>query len=123
VPGNFSGVVDGDSFYQTFCTSPHLVPLPANVTYPVPPTPKLPPTATVPAYGYPTPVIISGDDQVQGYFMNDDSAYADVEVLSMLSFEPEFPVEFQSVVQTFISDAKASGETRLVIDLSEMGEG
>jgi hypothetical protein len=26
--------------------------------------------------------------------MNDDSAYADVEVLSILSFEPEFPVEF-----------------------------
>jgi hypothetical protein len=123
VPGNFSGVVDGDSFYQTFCTGPHLVPLPATLTYPVQPTPTLPPTATVPAFGYPTPVIISGDDQVSGYFLDDDSNYADVAVLSMLSFEPEFPMEFQSVVQTFILDAKAYSKTKLAIDLSGNGGG
>jgi hypothetical protein len=123
VPGNFSEVIDGLSFYQKFCTGPHTVPLPANVTYPFPTAPPLPPTATVPAYGYPTPVIISEDDQVSGYFLDGDPDYSDVAVLSMLSFEPEFPVEFQSVVQTFISDAKAVGKTKLVIDLSANGGG
>jgi hypothetical protein len=123
VPGNFSEVIDGLSLYQKFCTGPHTVPLPANVTYPFPTAPPLPPTATVPAYGYPTPVIISEDDQVSGYFLEDDSDYEDVAVLSMLSFEPEFPAEFQSVIQTFISDAKAAGRTKLVIDLSANGGG
>lgn len=123
VPGNFTDVVSGSSFYQKFCTGPHTVPLPPNVTYPFPTPPPLPPTATVPAYGYPTPVIISSDDQVSGYFLGDDPAYEDVAVLSMLSFEPSFPVEFQSVVQTFISDAKAAGKTKLVIDLSANGGG
>ena len=123
VPGNFTDVIDGNSFYQKFCTGPHTVPLPANVTYPFPPVPPLPPTATVPAYGYPTPIIISGDDQVSGYFLYDDPAYADVAVLSILSFEPQFPAEFQSVVQTFISDARAAGKTKLVIDLAANGGG
>jgi hypothetical protein len=123
VPENFSEVVDGLSFFQKFCSGPHTVPQASNVTYPFPTVPPLPPTATVPAYGYPTPVIISGDDQVSGYFLDDDPAYSDVAVLSMLSFEPEFPAEFQSVVQTFISDAKAAGKTKLVIDLSANGGG
>jgi len=124
VIGNFSGVVDGESAYEKFCTGPHLVPDTSNVTYPFPTAPALPPTATVPAFGYPTPVIISSDDQVSGYFLNEnDEKYADVAVLAMLSFEPSWPIEFQSVVETFVSKARAAGKTKLVIDLSGNGGG
>ena len=67
--------------------------------------------------------MISSDHQVSGYFLDDDPAYEDVAVLSMVSFEPDFPVEFQSVVQTLISDAKAAGKTKLVVDVSSNGGG
>lgn len=119
VIGNFSGVIDGESFYQKFCTGPAPT-APSNST---PTVPTLPPTATTTAHGYPTPVVISSDQQVSGYFLDDDPAYEDVAVLSMVSFEPNFPVEFQSVIQTLISDAKAAGKTKLVIDLSSNGGG
>ena len=123
VIGDFTGVTDGESFYQLFCTGPHVAAIPSNVTYPTPTPPPLPPTATTTAAGYPTPVVISSDQQVSGYFLDDDPAYADVAVLSMVSFEPDFPIEFQSVVQTLISDAKAAGKTKLVVDLSGNGGG
>lgn len=122
VVGNFSTVVDGDSMYQKFCTGPHLVPTPSNVTYPFPPPPPLPPNGTQPPIGYPIPEVISGDVQVGGYFLPGDQ-YSDVAVLSMLSFAPSFPIEFQSVVETFISRARAAGKTKLVIDLSANGGG
>jgi hypothetical protein len=123
VIGNFTGVVDGETFFERFCTGPHLVPYASNVSYPFPTPPPLPPTATVPAFAYPTPVVISGDEQVSGYFLDEETGYEDVAVLSMLSFEANFPVEFQSVVQTFIADARAAGKTKMVIDLSGNGGG
>lgn len=51
--------------------------------------------------------------------MND----SDVAVLSMVSFDPDFPAEFQAVVQALIAEAKAAGKTKLVIDLSANGGG
>ena len=113
-------MIDGESFYQKFCTGP----APTAATNQSTPTmPALPPTATTTAHGYPTPVVISSDQQVSGYFLDDDPAYDDVAVLSMVSFDPNFPAEFQSVIQTLISDAKAAGKTKLVIDLSSNGGG
>jgi hypothetical protein len=41
--------------------------------------------------------------------------------LSILSFEPNFSVEFQSVIETLISDAKAAGKTKIIIELSSNG--
>lgn len=124
VEGNFSEVIDADSMYQRFCTGPHLQPYTSNITYPFPSPPPLPPTATYPVYGYPTPAIISSDGQVSGYLLDEsDPAYADVAVLAMLSFQPSFPVEFQSVVETFITKARSAGKTKLVIDLSGNGGG
>lgn len=124
VLGDFTGVTDGASFYQTFCTGPHLVAMPSDPNQPIiaPTPPPLPPTGKDPAFGYPVPEIISGDQQVSGYFL-DGAAYDDVAVLSMLTFEPGFPVEFQSVIQTFIADAKAAGKTKIIIDMSSNGGG
>jgi len=123
--GDFSGVTDGPSFYQKFCSGTvqdtlfddrDFLDLFGDV-----PTHTL--RANGNAHGYPNPVIISTDQQVSGYFLDDDPAYSDVAVLSMLSFEPNYPNEFQSVIETFISDAKAAGKTKLVMDLSGNGGG
>ncbi|KAH8599179.1 hypothetical protein B0O99DRAFT_591050 [Bisporella sp. PMI_857] len=124
VIGNFSLVVDGETFYERFCTGPHLQRYYSNVTYPFPSPPPLPPTDVTPPTGYPTPIVVSGDTQVSGYFLDDaDPRYADVAVLSMLTFAPNFPIEFQSVIETFITKARAAGKTKLVIDLFGNGGG
>jgi hypothetical protein len=58
---NFSGVVDGDTFFQTFCSGPHIQAIPSNVTYPMLTPPPLLQMATTTAAGYPTLVVISSD--------------------------------------------------------------
>ena len=110
VIADFSGVTDGDSFYDKFCTGPAPDTSESQAT---------PTAAAVPssAPGYPPPVVISSDHVVSGYYLN-STENSDVAVLSMLSFEPEIPAEFQYVVQTFLADAKAAGKTKLVIDVS-----
>lgn len=128
VIGNFTGVTDGDSFYEQFCTGPKPTPTAsasaistATASASATTTPAASPTAA-PAPGYPEPVIISSDHVVSGYYLN-STGFEDVAVLSMLTFEPELPSEFQYVVQTFIADAKAAGKTKMVIDVSANGGG
>ena len=113
VKGDFGSVTDGPSFYESFC----------NI-YPVPTPPHTAPTneTTVNAPGYPSPVIITNDTIVSGYFL-DGEGFDDVAVLSMLAFESESTVEFQSVVQDFIADALAAGKKKMVVDLSANGGG
>lgn len=115
VIGNFTGVTDGESMYQKFCTGKK--PATSSAT-----TTTTTNTTTSPAPGYPSPVVISSDHVVSGYFLN-STRNSDVAVLSMLSFEPKTPAEFQAVVQTFLADAKAAGKTKLVVDLSANGGG
>ncbi|KAF4625364.1 hypothetical protein G7Y89_g12800 [Cudoniella acicularis] len=116
VIGNFHGVTDGSSVYQVFCTGPKEFDALAD-------NGDLPTRDISTAYGYPNAEAISSDKQIAGYFLGDDPTYADVAVLSVLSFEPTFPAEFQAIIQTFISDAKAAGKTKVVIDLSGNGGG
>ncbi|KAF7589525.1 hypothetical protein BBP40_004190 [Aspergillus hancockii] len=119
VKGDFTGVIDGQSMYQRFCTGPSST---ASTT--TAPT-TTPPTATktsTPAPGYPIPEVISSDHVISGYFLN-STRNSDVAVLSMLSFEPEVPAEFQAVLETFIRHAKAAGKSKLVVDLSANGGG
>ena len=122
VKGDFSGVTDGNSFYQVFCTGPpDSTPTSASTTTAVS---TATPTATasgpvVPA-GYPTPVVITPDQSAAGYYIPD---LPDVAVLSLLSFDPDVPVDFQMAVQEFFADALAAGKTKLVIDLSANGGG
>jgi hypothetical protein len=116
VIGNWRGVTDGPSAYDKFCTGPKSYDpatddeefMAGSVGY---------------AHGYPTPKGISSDKQISGYFLDDDPAFADVAVLSMLSFEPFYPAEFQNVIERFIWDAKAAGKSKIVIDLSGNGGG
>jgi C-terminal processing protease CtpA/Prc len=53
--------------------------------------------------------------------LNDEAGYKDIAVLAVVSFEPNYAVEFQPVIQKLISDAKAAGKTKVIIDLSANG--
>lgn len=111
VKGDFSGVTDGPSFYQKFCTGPVTTESAAAVNE----------VLTGPP-GYPVPVITTGDAIVSGYYL-DGKGFEDVAVISLLAFESESPVEFQTIAQKFIADAKAAGKTKMVVDLSANGGG
>jgi hypothetical protein len=116
VKGNFAEVTDGPSFYQEFCTGPHTSNAAAEAS-------ETSTSATeIIAPGYPSPVIITNDTVVSGYYL-DGEGFDDVAVLSMLAFESESTVEFQAVVQDFITDALAAGKKKMVIDLSANGGG
>jgi len=71
--------------------------------------------------GYPEPVLITDDQVVSGYFL-DEPGFEDVAVLVLLSFDSDF-VSFQSAVQTFFDKAVAAGKTKLVIDVQANGGG
>ncbi|KAI1339844.1 hypothetical protein F5Y15DRAFT_382300 [Xylariaceae sp. FL0016] len=114
---DFSGVTDGESFYEKFCTGPTSTSTSSPTTTT---TSTSAPTATQPK-GYPEPVLISSDSQVAGYYL--DGENSDVAVLAMVSFDPDVPAEFQAVIQNFFADAKAAGKTKLVIDVSANGGG
>jgi hypothetical protein len=107
VKGNFDGVTDGPSFYEKFCTGP--VNSPAGA-------------AAVVAPGYPNPVITTNDSIVSGFYL-DGAGFEDVAVISLLAFESESPLEFQTVAQNFFAEAKAASKTKLVVDLSANGGG
>jgi hypothetical protein len=75
--------------------------------------------------GYPYPVIKHSADFVAGYFLN-DTGNEDVAVLSIPSYNAALPgqeLEFQNVVQSFLSAAKQAGKTKLIIDLQANGGG
>ncbi|KAJ6787091.1 hypothetical protein PWT90_10495 [Aphanocladium album] len=109
--GNWTGIVDGPSFYAKFC-----VPR-APKHHPEPETAI---NGSLP--GYPSPVIMSSDGQVSGYYLKGEG-YESTAVLALLSFEPKNPDEFQAKVATFLSMAKKAGKTKLVIDLQANGGG
>lgn len=71
--------------------------------------------------GYPEPVLITDDQVVSGYFLN-EPGFEDVAVLVMLSFSSYF-VDFQNAVQDFFAQAVAAGKTKLVVDVQANGGG
>ncbi|KAE8441047.1 hypothetical protein EG329_005909 [Mollisiaceae sp. DMI_Dod_QoI] len=116
VKGDFTGVTDGASFYKKF------VVVHAGSTGAVDSAEAdaFVPEILVP--GYPSPVVITNDSVVSGYYLN-GAGYEDVAVISLLAFESESPYEFQQVAQQFFADALRDGKTKLVIDLSANGGG
>jgi hypothetical protein len=71
----------------------------------------------------------SGANFTSGYFLN-GTGYDNVAVLSVLDFAPqgntgavEYLSNFQSTVSSFLSQSKAAGKSRLVIDVSANGGG
>ena len=82
-------------------------------------------SAYQPTIAYPTPIIRHSEGDIAGYYI-DDPDYDSVAVLSVPSFQGSgsggIP-EFQQVAQTFLTESKAAGKTKLVIDLSANGGG
>lgn len=118
VIGSFQNVTDGESLYQKFCTGPtsssSSTSASATATSSV-----MSPSPTAPPPGYPEPIVVSSDFDAGGYYLPN----SDVAVLSLLSFEPTIPAEWQLVVQKFLATAKADGKTKLIIDLAANGGG
>ena len=113
VASSFKGVVDGETFYKVFCGPIKRKPSASsgNPTT-TPATPQTPPF-------YPTPEAIHSEYVIGGYYLN-DSAFADVAVLSIPSFDVQSMTggtEFQDVLQQFLANAKAAGKKKLVVDL------
>lgn len=116
-----TGVVDGESFYATFCNAeaPAVTSEDANVA-----------AAKVNAAGdnattvegYPKPVIITDDGIVSGYYLEGEG-FEDVAVIVLLAFENELPSEFQAVCADFFAEAAAAGKTKLVVDFQANGGG
>ncbi|KUJ18450.1 uncharacterized protein LY89DRAFT_615243 [Mollisia scopiformis] len=121
VIGDFSGVTDGNSFYQKFCMGTPTTTVNSTTTSVATPstTSSATSTAVVSAIGYPLPVVISSDQQVSGYYLPNST----VAVLSMISFDPTVPIQFQQVVQKFLASAKADGKKKLIVDLAANGGG
>ncbi|KAK6585749.1 hypothetical protein PZA11_002476 [Diplocarpon coronariae] len=109
VKGQFSAVTDGASFYTAFCTGPQS---PSSEK-----SEKGLRAAALNATGYPAPVITTGDSIVSGYYL-EGAGFEDVAVISLLAFESDSAIEFQSVAEQFFARARADGKTKLVIDLS-----
>lgn len=109
-------VTDGASMYALFCNPDGYTGAPATSSTQAVAATNL----TLP--GYPTPVVITNDGIVSGYYL-DGEGYEDVAVIALLAFESESPAEFQSVAQQFFADAVAAGKTKLVVDLQSNGGG
>ncbi|KAF2715970.1 hypothetical protein K431DRAFT_236437 [Polychaeton citri CBS 116435] len=127
--GDWEGVVDGSTLFSKFAPGASIDDDPSltasgisgrtgsSATHIVAPTAD--PTAV---NGYPTPILISNDSKVSGYFIN-DPGFDDVAVLALRSFGPKKPAEFQAVVQDFFDTAVRAGKTKLVVDLQANGGG
>lgn len=126
--GDWSGVVDGPTFFNRFApgaaegvadaatiaarssAKPSSTPTPASLTGPTG------------INGYPAPLAINGNAAVSGYFI-DESGFDDVAVLALRSFGSKHPGEFQKAVEEFFTTAVRAGKTKLVVDLQVNGGG
>ena len=127
-----TGVTDGESFYQTFCTGSMPSASAGSPTTSMAATSTAVSTAaassTAPAVAtytstpsYPVPVVRHPENWIAGYYLN-FSGYESVAVLSVPSFVGDILLdteqEFQATAQTFLAESKAAGKTKLIVDLS-----
>lgn len=132
---DFSNIATGEDFYQRFCNPANVAPTNGTATQQQPqPQPSVvpgtlqPPAPALP--GFPMPAVRdSGANATAGYFLS-GTGYDDVAVLSVLGFAPEgdfdvieYVVNFQKVVETFLTMSRDAGKKRLVIDVSSNGGG
>ncbi|KAG7153081.1 Peptidase S41 family protein ustP like [Verticillium longisporum] len=115
VKGNMTGVVDGPSFYEKFCT-PRATDDSSAETQLVSDDSQAPSADQPVSSDYPKPVRASADGVISGYYL-EGKGLEDVAVLSVLNFDPAKSTEFQSVMDDFFKSAKAAGKTKLIIDL------
>lgn len=111
-------VTDGASMYALFCNPDGYTGAPATSSS----STQAAAASNVTLPGYPTPVVITNDGIVSGYYL-DGEGYEDVAVIALLAFESESPAEFQAACQQFFAAATAAGKTKLVVDFQSNGGG
>jgi hypothetical protein len=145
---SFTGVTDGKSFFQKFCTgavtgasvdeadtkdkdagviSPHG---PGRVlTIPFLDYHTRNKRQVIPTRAYPSAVARASSGVVAGYFLT-GQGYEDVAVLKIISFsnpkstgETTFNNEFQATIKNFLTQCQSKSKSKLIIDLRENGGG
>lgn len=123
IQGDFSGITDGQSFYNRFCD-----PL-WNDKHPagggaggLSAASGAAAAAVTQLPGYPKPVVISRDGTASGYYL-EGNGYNTTAVLTLTSFAPQSNSDFQDVVSTFLAKAVRDGKTKLILDLQANGGG
>ncbi|GAB7358219.1 hypothetical protein MBLNU230_g0371t1 [Neophaeotheca triangularis] len=117
-------IANGQDFFERFCTRDILNTtaqgtvvdsiFPTDNTTQVPYEPVSTEGVSPPSDAFPSPVVKAGDSSVAGYLPEDEPELA---VLSISSFNPLEPVDFQNTVRQLLATANANNRTRLVIDL------
>lgn len=140
-PYNWENVMDAETMHQEFCRGAYYDTLSSRATildtkpvqrtaapdvfhnYPEPPaTLAKRQDESNKIDGYPEPVLISDDQLVSGYFL-DEPGFEDVAVLAILSFDAWDFVGFQATVQNFFAEAVEAGKTKLIVDVQANGGG
>jgi hypothetical protein len=73
--------------------------------------------STLSSFGFPTPVAVSIDNSVAGYFLDSES---DTAVLNIAQFTDESdgtPLSFQKTITKFLAACSAQGKKKLIIDV------
>ncbi|KAK6369437.1 hypothetical protein LTS17_009780 [Exophiala oligosperma] len=132
VNANFTGIVDGDSFYQKFLNATEKdARSSASATASVE---SATPTATASASAsdsatkitqidhYPTPTVISEDGSLSGYVF-DDPGFEDLAVLALRQMSETAASSFQNSLTDYLDICRQQKKKNLIIDLSGNGGG
>ena len=118
--GDFTGVVDGESFYSIFLNATNKASaLTASATataITATNTATATPTAVSQIIGYPTPETISEDGAASGYSIN-EPGFENVAVLSLRFMSETAQESFQDTLTQFLDTCRSQNKTHLVLDL------
>ncbi|OAX81301.1 hypothetical protein ACJ72_04361 [Emergomyces africanus] len=125
----FTDVVDGESFYEKFCSSKLGLAFKKSkrddVLDAAPIIPELAPRDSKnPRPLYPNAIIDMPGGDLAGYFLDGD--HGDVAVLSASSFEGsgnKGSVAFQDTIENFLTECKKAGKKKLIVDVTGNGGG
>lgn len=121
--GDFTGVVDGDSFYQKFLNATEKdARSSASATESVEsatPTASASDSATkiTQIAHYPTPTVISEDGTLSGYVF-DDPGFEDLAVLALRQMSETAGVSFQNSLTDYLDICRQQKKKNLILDLS-----
>jgi hypothetical protein len=117
---NFTGVVDGKSFFRKFCTGAsamHAITKKREASASPTESPFAPVWTSTKQKGpahYPKPLVTAPSNAISGFV---NLKQPELAVLAVPTFETEHWVEFQNAIRELLATAKDLGKTRLIIDL------
>ncbi|KAL1602739.1 hypothetical protein SLS60_006160 [Paraconiothyrium brasiliense] len=122
VLGNFTGVIDGSTFFHKFCSGPAVTTAASSTAFNATNT-TVPTQNPIPSHvGYPKAVLIHPNLSLGGYWIN-DTGYDDVAVMSMPSYESPDVQLYQNIMRDFIRMSVRAGKTKMIFDLRGNGGG